>query len=404
MERTLNKTKNRPGASPAAQNEKGTAMNYRDFGRTGEKISALGFGCMRFPEVEKDGARFVDQDKVDEMISCAYENGVNYFDTAPGYCNRHSEEALGRAVSSFRDKILISTKCPLDAGMGREGYRRRLESSIEQLGTDHVDFYHFWGINRGSFNDIILKEDLLSEAAKAKEEGLIRHISFSFHDHPSAIKYIVDTAEERGVKLESMLCQYNLLDRSNEEMIKYVNEEKGLGTVAMGPVGGGRLAAPTDLYAKLTGKPSIATYELAFKFVLGNPNLNCALSGMQTLDMVQKNVKVASDSTAFSEEEWEQLGKAMEEIKKFSELYCTGCRYCQPCTMDIDIPRIFEMYTYYNVYGLKDHAKNMWRDYVRRGGKTFDDCVGCGACEGKCPQHLEIIKNLEMVCKTLAED
>ena len=79
MERTLNKTKNRPGASPAAQNEKGTAMNYRDFGRTGEKISALGFGCMRFPEVEKDGARFVDQDKVDEMISCAYENGVNYF-------------------------------------------------------------------------------------------------------------------------------------------------------------------------------------------------------------------------------------------------------------------------------------------------------------------------------------
>ena len=137
---------------------------------------------------------------------------------------------------------------------------------------------------------------------------------------PEVIRHIVDTSEERGVKMESMLCQYNLLDRSNEEMIKYVNE-KGLGTVAMGPVGGGRLAAPTDLYAKLTGKASIATYELAFKFCLGNPNLNCALSGMQNLDMVQKNVKVASDDTAFSAQEWEQLGVAMEEIKKFSELY-----------------------------------------------------------------------------------
>ena len=375
-------------------------MNYRAFGKTGETISALGFGCMRFPEYREGEKTLVDQDKVDEMISVAYENGVNYFDTAPGYCSGHSEAALGKAVKSFRDKILISTKCPLDRGMGREGYRKRLESSLEQLGTDRIDFYHFWGINRADFDDLILGEGLLEEAAKAKEEGLIRHISFSFHDHPSAIKYITDTAEDRGIPMESMLCQYNLLDRSNEEMMKYVHE-KGLGTVAMGPVGGGRLAAPTDLYAKLTGKPSIATYELAFKFCLGNPDLCCALSGMQTVDMVRQNTKVASDDTAFSAEEWEQLGKAMEEIRKFSELYCTGCRYCQPCTMDIDIPRIFEMYTYYNVYGLKDHAKHMWRDYVEHGGKTFDDCIGCGACEDRCPQHLEIIKNLEMVCELL---
>ena len=204
------------------------------------------------------------------------------------------------------------------------------------------------------------------------------------------------------MKMESMLCQYNLLDRSNEEMIKYVNE-KGLGTVAMGPVGGGRLAAPTDLYAKLTGKPSIATYELAFKFCLGNPNLNCALSGMQNLDMVQKNVKVSSDDTAFSASEWEQLGAAMEEIKKFSELYCTGCKYCQPCPVEINIPRIFEIWTYYNVYGLKDHAKNMMKDYLHHGGKTFADCKQCGLCEKKCPQHLAIRENLEKVCRILCE-
>lgn len=378
-------------------------MNYRDFGKTGEKISALGFGCMRFPEYRKDEKNFVDQDKVDEMITYAYENGVNYFDTAPGYCNQNSEAALGQAVKSFRDKILISTKCPVDAGMGQDGYRQRLETSLSRLGTDHIDFYHFWGINKGSFDNVILKEGLLEAAAKAKEEGLIRHISFSFHDKPEVIKYIVETAEERGVKLESMLCQYNLLDRANEEMMKFVNEEKGLGTVAMGPVGGGRLAAPAALSSKLTGNASLPTYELAFKFCLGNPNLNCALSGMQTLDMVQKNVKVASDNTAFSAAEWEQLGKSMEDLKKFSDLYCTGCKYCQPCPVEVNIPRIFEIWTYYNVYGLKDHAKNMMRDYVNHGGKTFADCKKCGLCEKKCPQHLAIREKLEEVCKVLCE-
>lgn len=377
-------------------------MNYRDFGKTGEKISALGFGCMRFPEYQQDEKHFVDQDKVDEMLSYAYNNGVNYFDTAPYYCNSNSEAAVGRAVKSFRDKILISTKCPLGNGLDADGYRKNLETSLKRLDTDYIDFYHFWGINRNSFDNIMLSSNLLEAALKAKEEGLIRHISFSFHDHPSAIKHIIDTSEERGVKMESMLCQYNLLDRSNEEMIRYANQ-KGIGTIAMGPVGGGRLAAPTDLYTKLTGKPSIATYELAFKFCLGNPDLNCALSGMQNLDMVQKNIALASDTTAFSGEEWEKLGSAMEEIKRFSELYCTGCKYCQPCPAEINIPRIFEMWTYYNVYGLKDHAKKMMAEYIKKGGKTFSDCLDCGECEEKCPQHLEIRKNLEMVCKTLCE-
>ena len=377
-------------------------MNYRDFGKTGEKISALGFGCMRLPEYKEGEQNFVHQDKVDEMLAFAYENGVNYFDTAPHYCNHNSEAAVGHAVKGFRDKVLISTKCPMDADLTPDKYRRLLERSLTRLGTDRIDFYHFWGINRDKFDNLIIKNNLLETAARAKEEGLIRHISFSFHDDASVIKHIVDTSEKAGVKMESMLCQYNILDRSNEEMIKYVHE-KGLGTIAMGPVGGGRLAAPTDLYSKLTGKPGIATYELAFKFCLGNPNLNCALSGMQDIDMVRKNIKVASDDTSFSEEEWQQLGEALEEIKKFSELYCTGCKYCQPCPAEINIPRIFEMYTYYNVYGLKEHARNMMRDYIKHDGKLYSECKDCGICEKKCPQQLKIRENLDMVCKLLSD-
>lgn len=371
-------------------------MNYREFGKTGEKISALGFGCMRFPELEKEGKKIVDLDKTDEMLKAAYEQGVNYFDTAPYYCSSNSEAALGHGVKDFRKKILLSSKFPAEVAKKPGDYRRQLETTLSRLGTDYLDFYHFWGINRDCFDNVIMAQDLLGDAQKAKEEGLIRHISFSFHDEPSAIKYIIDSAKDYGVPMESMLVQYNLLDRSNEEMLTYA-QSQGLGTVAMGPVGGGRLAAPTELYAKLTGGKSVPTYELAFKFVLGNPDLNCALSGMENLDMVMKNTALASGSTSFSKEEWEKLGNAMEQLKKFSELYCTGCKYCQPCPSGIEIPKIFNMFTYHNVYGLTEHAQKMFEEYVEKGGKLRESCINCGYCERKCPQHLQIRQELDKV-------
>ena len=371
-------------------------MQYRDFGKTGEKISALGFGCMRFPEYEKGGKWFIDEDKSIPMLLKAFEQGVNYFDTAPYYNNSNSEYLVGKALKGVRDKVMLSTKISLDDVKQPSDYRKNLEKSLKKMDTDYIDFYHFWGINKGSFDDKIMKLELLAQAQKAKDEGLIRHISFSFHDEPQSIKYIIDTAESYGVKLESLLAQYNILDRSNEEMLAYAHS-KGLGTVAMGPVGGGRLAAPTDLYTKLTGKPSIATYELAFKFVLGNPSLNCALSGMSDMDMVEKNVKVSSDEAPLTEQEWKQLGESVEMLKKFSDLYCTGCSYCQPCPAKIDIPKIFNMFTYHNVYGLTDHAKGEMKNYIEKNNATSKDCIDCGFCERKCPQHLKVRAELKRV-------
>lgn len=371
-------------------------MIYREFGKTGEKISALGFGCMRFPEIEVDGKKVVDLDKTDEMLAEAYQGGINYFDTAPYYCNSNSEAALGHGVKAFRDKVLLSSKFPTEVAKKPGDFRRQLESTLTNLDSEYLDFYHFWGISKDKFDNIIIAQNLLEDARKAKEEGLIRHISFSFHDDPSSIKHIIDNSEAAGVPMESMLVQYNLLDRSNEEMLAYAHE-RGLGTVAMGPVGGGRLAAPTQLYSKLTGKDSLPTYELAFKFCLGNPNLSCALSGMQTLDMVKKNMAIASGDVNFSEEEWRVLGDSMEQLKKFSDLYCTGCKYCQPCPAGIEIPRIFNMFTYHKVYGLTDHAKGMYDEYVKNGGCLSEKCLNCGFCERKCPQHLQIREQLKKV-------
>lgn len=371
-------------------------MNYREFGKTGEKVSALAFGCMRLPEYEKDGKWYVDTEKSNEMLRRGVELGINYFDTAPYYCHGNSEGAVGEALEGVRDKVLISTKCQINDCKSVDDYYRSIDKSLNNLRTDHIDFMHFWGVNQKTFDERIVPGGYLEAAMKMKEEGKIRHISFSFHDKPEVIKHIVDTAESHGVPMESILCQYNILDRSNEDMIKYVHE-KGLGTVAMGPVGGGRLAAPAELYSKLTGKTNIATYELAFKFCLGNPSLSCALSGMQTLEMVEKNARIASDDTAFSAEEWEQLGAAMESLKKFNELYCTGCGYCQPCPAKIDIPRIFKAYTLHNVYGLTQAAKKDLDEYEFFGGKTFKECINCGKCEEKCPQHLKVRQELDRV-------
>jgi len=264
-----------------------------------------------------------------------------------------------------------------------------------------VDFYHFWGINQKEFDEVIVPLGLLEEAERLKKIGKIRHISFSFHDKPEALKHIIDN----GPQLESVLLQYNLLDRTNEEMMHYA-ASKGLGVVVMGPVGGGRLAPPTELSQKL-GAGNYNTYELALRFVLGHPAVCCALSGMQTYEMVEQNTAVGALETPMTQEQWQQAGKAMADLKKFSELYCTGCAYCQPCPKGIEIPKIFQAYTYYNVYGLRETAKNAWNKYLnneKNPGVTSDACVNCGFCESKCPQKLqirELLKKVEPVLNSL---
>jgi len=377
-------------------------MQYRPFGKTGVNISALGFGCMRLPEIQQeDGSFVVDQEKTDEMLRRAYDLGVNYFDTALFYCHGNSEIAIGKALKPIRDKVYISTKCPLERVKEPADFRKTLEESLRKLDTEYVDFYHFWGINQKAFDEKIVPMGLIEEAKKLKAEGMIRHISFSFHDKPEALKHIIDNAPE----MESVLLQYNLLDRANEEMIQYA-ASKGVGVVVMGPVGGGRLAAPTELVKKL-GSENLNTYELALRFVLGNPGVCCALSGMQTIDMVEKNAAVASLETPMTEKEWRDVGENLEKLQKFSELYCTGCAYCQPCPKGINIPRIFQAYTYLNVYGLKDLAKNTYQGYLKdekNPGVTSDACINCGYCERKCPQHLkvrELLKKVEGVLGAL---
>ncbi|MFL0247724.1 aldo/keto reductase [Candidatus Clostridium stratigraminis] len=367
-------------------------MIYREFGKTGIKVSTLGFGAMRLPMIEVDGKKSIDEDKAIPVIHRALELGVNYVDTAPYYCDGLSEITVGKALKGCRDKVYLSTKNPIEDASG-EHFLERLEKSLRKLDTDYIDFYHMWGISLKTYEEKInIPDGPLQAALKAKEQGLIKHLSFSFHDKPENMIKIIDTGY-----FETVLCQYNLLDRANEKAIEYAHE-KGLGTAIMGPVGGGRLGAPSAVIQEMLKGKTKSTAEMALRFVLANQNVSLALSGMSTIEMVEENAAVASIPGVLTLEELKKVEEMLEENKRLSELYCTGCNYCMPCPQGLNIPHIFKLMNYNRVYGLKDYAKEEYSKLKVLGNKTgkpADACVECGACEAKCPQHLKIINQLK---------
>lgn len=373
-------------------------MQYRPFGNTGFSISALGFGAMRLPTLKSGDKQVFDTEESIRIIHRAFEKGVNYIDTAPYYCDGESEVIVGKALKGWRDKVAVSTKNPVENASGSD-WRARLESSLRKLDVDWIDFYHMWGINLESYrNEIDVPDGPMEAARKAKEEGLIRHISFSFHDKAENLIPLIDSGN-----FESVLLQYNLLDRSNEAGIRHA-QAKGLGVVVMGPVGGGRLGLPSAaIQGLLPGKVS-SSAQLALRFVLGNPGVGCALSGMGSGQMVEENCAVASNEAPLSAEELDQVNKSMEENKRMSDLYCTGCNYCMPCPYDVNIPLNFQLMNYHRVYGLTGYAKDQYRqigtvDWMK--GKNAAACVACGLCEEKCPQKIEIRKQLRETAAVL---
>ncbi|MFW6162776.1 MAG: aldo/keto reductase, partial [Planctomycetota bacterium] len=257
-------------------------MQYRAAGNTGIELSALGFGCMRLPKMPDD-RKTIDVEASHRLFARARELGVNYFDTAYVYNGGASERCLGEFVETIdRSAIHISTKNPVgqrwfpipgDVPTG-DLYRRLLEEELERLRTDYLDFYVFHDQSLVTFR-IVGKAPggPLDQARKAKDEGLIRHIGLSSHDTPQNIQQIIEMADGA---IELLICQYNLLDRKNEPLIEYAHE-KGIGVSVMGPVGGGRLQHPSEIFTKATGAASTA--EAAIRFVLANPHVTTAMSG-----------------------------------------------------------------------------------------------------------------------------
>ena len=364
-------------------------MQYRRLGNTGIEVSALGFGAMRLPMDETDGRHVVREAESIAIIHRAFELGVNYIDTAHGYCYDQSQQVVGKALAGRRAEVCLSTKSPLWLIKRTEEFREHLDRQLQRLGVDYVDIYYFHGMSGGAYDKKTKPLKLVDEMRKARDEGLIRHIGFSSHGEPHDLARIVDEGWA-----EVILCQYNLLDRRNEQAMARA-AQRGVGVAVMGPVGGGRLGVPSPKLQALVPGGVATTAELALRFVLANPSVSCALSGMGTMAMVEANAAAASRDGALTAAELERIRASMEQIKKLADLYCTGCDYCMPCPEGVKIPANFALMNLHRVYGLTDYARRAYREL--REEARASHCAGCGQCEDRCPQDIRIREQLKEV-------
>ncbi|MDR1444615.1 MAG: aldo/keto reductase [Treponema sp.] len=375
-------------------------MQYAEFGKSGVRVSRLGFGCMRFPKCERKGIMVWDHDESVRLLHHAMDIGINYLDTAPLYCDTESEIIVGKALKGRRNSVYVSTKNNIKTSSG-DDFERMFETSMKKLDIDYIDFYHFWGISLDVFRENAAPKGPLDRAVRLKKEGVIRHISFSFHDSPGNMSQII--REGKGI-FETVLCQYNLLDQSLTGDIAFAREQ-GLGVVIMGPVGGGRLGAPSPVIQSLLPGKVASSAELALRFVLTNPNVTMALSGMGSIKMVDENAAVADNPARLTETELARINEMMRENARLADLYCTGCNYCMPCPGGLHIPEIFRLMNYHRVYKLTGYAREQYALIGHSEERKYKDaaaCIDCGLCEKKCPQRLKIREQLRQTHAELA--
>jgi len=373
-------------------------MIYRQLGRTGLKVSQLGFGAMRLPMVGEGEKATVNRELAIPMIHRAFEAGVNYIDTAVGYCRHDSQRVVGEALKGWRDKIVVSTKNP-NYGQDESEWWQNLEDSLERLGVDCIDIYNHHGMRWKRYVEDV-EPRVGKWMAKAKDQGLIKHICGSFHDDNEALIKIVDTGYVSVITL-----QYNMLDQQLTEGIAHA-KANDIGVVVMGPVGGGRLGTDSDVLAKLV--PGIERVpELALRFVLANPNVTMALSGMSTMEQVEENLATADDEVTLSDDDKAAIDSQLTRLEKMADLYCTGCGYCTPCeAAKVGIPKIFGLYNQGRVFGLWGHARSAYARMVKNApkqGNPADACTDCGECEPQCPQDIPIPKQLKEAHEALIQ-
>lgn len=381
-------------------------MQYRDFGKTGWKVSALGFGAMRLPVTGKEPmTKSIKEAEAIRMIRHAVDRGVNYIDTAYGYHEQKSEALLARALrEGYKDRVKIATKSPVWLIKKKTDFDKLLDKQLRRLRTDHVDFYLFHALNKNVWENTVLKHGLLGRAEKAVRDGRIGGMGFSFHDDYKAFKQIVDGYDDWALAQ----IQYNYLDTENQAGTKGLRyaAKKGLPVVIMEPLLGGRLANPPRRIRgtfALRGR-KIVPYELALRWIWDQPEVSTVLSGMSTMNQVKGNLKVADKSGIGTLSAGER--KLVERVKKkyqaMTLIGCTKCNYCMPCPHGIAIPANFEEYNDAYVHNDLRNARSTYARFFNPT-KRASSCKHCGKCEKKCPQKLPISDLMTEVHAVLGE-
>ena len=380
-------------------------MKYRMLGKTGLELSVLGFGAMRLPiEGGMDNPadifnpeKAIDEEHATAMVEYAVEHGINYFDTAYGYHGGQSEPFLGKALEPHRDKVFIATKMPVWMVQEPGDFDRLLDEQLGKLRTDRIDVYLLHSLNR-QFWPNVRDKGVGAFLDRAKADGRVGHVGFSFHDDIHAFKDIVDEYD-----WDACQVQYNYYDESYQaghEGLHYA-ADKGVGMIAMEPLRGGRIVEPVpedvqELWDSAPVKRS--ALEWAWRWVWDDAAVATALSGMSSLEQLRQNVSLASESRAgcLSDDERVLIGKVRDAYRRMLKVDCTHCAYCMPCPHGVNIPMNFSLYN--DTFMFRDAEINfMLYNHMLLPEQRASNCQKCGECEPKCPQFIEIIAELKNV-------
>lgn len=363
------------------------------YGKTGAQVTRLGFGAMRLPVTGPDGS--VSFDESTRILRRAIELGINFFDSHHLYLDGHSETALGKAFEGLpRDSYFVQSKCAdWKAEESGNTWPERLRRGLEKLGCGYYDFYLMHSITWERFEQNGPR--FIEVVREAQDQGLVRHFGFSSHDEVPAVIKLIETGH-----FECMLVQYNYLDTRYAEALSAARQA-GMATSVMGPLGGGRFVVPNAFSTVLA--PHDGAVASGLRFAFANDDIDVVLSGMRSIEEVDENVSIASDTSPLSRQERARIKQEIAKRTKLAELYCTGCQYCMPCPCEINIAQIFELRNYAEVYGLHEQARRGYARLIEKA-KGAPACADCGECEEKCPQKLPIREQLRQTHELLFGD
>lgn len=366
-------------------------MEKRQMEKLGIAPSLLGFGCMRFPTAP-DGK--IKEDEAEKILDEAMAGGVTYYDTAYPYHNGDSEPFVGRVLNKYdRSSYFLATKLPMWQVKSREHAREIFENQLKRLDKEYIDFYLLHSLDKEAFEKV--KEmDILSLCEEFRREGKIRYLGFSFHDSYEVFEEIL-----HAYAWDFCQIQYNYMDTEEQAGDRgyRLAQQEGIPMVIMEPVRGGLLAKFSQDIETIfqNAAPNRSTASWALRWVASHPNVKVVLSGMSTEEQLRDNLDTFGSFAPLSEQEKEAVEEVVKTLRLRVQNGCTGCRYCMPCPMGVNIPGNFKTWNMYHMYQNYSVVKNRWEG-MDAAAKPVN-CAECGACEELCPQKISIRENLKRV-------
>ncbi len=398
-------------------------MTYRINPKGNEKVSLLGYGCMRWPTLEapEKGANVIDQDAVNRLIDFAIEHGVNYFDTAPVYVQGWSEKSTGIALKRYpRNKFYIATKMSNFSNASRENSIAMYRKSFENLQVEYLDYYllHSIGSSREDFQKRFIDNGILDFLIKEREAGRIRNLGWSFHGEKEVFDEVLAMHEKVHWDFVQIQMNYQDWRRAgagdvNAEYLYGELEKRNIPVVIMEPLLGGRLSKVPDHVASILKErnPMNSIASWAFRFAGSYPKVLTVLSGMTYMEHLQDNLRTYSPLVPLTAEDNEFLWKAAELLASYPTIPCTDCKYCMPCPYGLDIPGIFSHYN--KCVNEGNVVASSSDDNYRKARRAFlvgydrsvpklrqaSHCIKCRQCESHCPQRIRIHREMARIDK-----